>query len=637
MIFKEFKVENKMVGENHPAFIIAEIGNNHNGSVKLAKELIDSAIDCGVDAVKFQMRNMENLYGKSFANKNSEADLSTQYTLDLLSRVQLSNNDLFELFNYCKEKKIIAFCTPWDVQSVNALADYGINLYKVASADLTNHELLTAIAKTGKPLICSCGMSSQNEIEFAIDLLNSLETPYALLHCNSTYPSPFKDVNLNYLSQLQKITSVVGYSGHERGIEVPIAAIALGAKIIEKHFTFDKKMEGNDHKVSLLPSEMKEMVRCIRNVELALGSKNMKRRISQGELINRENLAKSITAKVFISKDEVFKEDMFEFISPGKGLQPYKINQLIGNLAKRNINPGEILYNSDLPGNLLIRPKKYKFKRNWGVPVRYHDFKQIIEISHPDIVEFHLSYKDMEENISQFFDRTYTQGFVVHAPELFEGDHLLDLCSPDLEYRKKSIQNMQKVVAITKELKKYFPNEKRPLIVANVGGFTQNAPLQEHLRKPMYYELLESFKQFEDPEVELIPQTMAPFPWHMGGQQYQNLFKFPEECAWFCKEFNYRMCLDYSHSHLTCNYHKYSMEQFLNLVAPYTAHIHLGDAEGVDGEGLQIGEGEIEFNKLAYLLDKHCPNASFIPEIWQGHKNDGEGFWMALERLEKWF
>ena len=636
-IFNEFQVENRFVGQKHPAFIIAEIGNNHNGSLKLAKELVDSAIECGVDAVKFQLRNMNDLYGENYNLKNSEADLSTQYTLDLLSKFQLKNSEMIELFDYCKRKNVIAFCTPWDISSIHFLNEYGLPVYKVASADFTNHKLIKEIAKTNKPIICSCGMSSQKEIEASINLLNDLKVPYAILHCNSTYPTPFKDVQLNYLENLKKITPIIGYSGHERGIEVPIAAIALGAKIIEKHFTFDKKMEGNDHKVSLLPFEMKEMIRCIRNVESAMGNKISNRKISQGELINRENLAKSIVAKVYIEKGSIFKEDMFQLISPGKGLQPYMLNELIGNMSRRNINPGEFLYQTDLPDSEMINPKKYVFKRKWGVPVRYHDFKNIINISNPDIIEFHLSYKDMEENISEIFDQTYSQGFVVHAPELFEGDHLLDLCSPDLNYRMKSIDNMKKVVKITKELKKYFPNEKKPLIVANVGGFTQNSPLSKEERRPLYFTLLESFKQFEDDGVELIPQTMAPFPWHMGGQQYQNLFKLPEECDWFCREFKYRLCLDYSHSHLTCNYHNYTMQQFLELVAPHTIHIHLGDAEGVDGEGLQIGDGEINFSELATLLNKYCPNASFIPEIWQGHKNSGEGFWISLGKLEKWF
>jgi sialic acid synthase SpsE/sugar phosphate isomerase/epimerase len=632
-----FSIGNRMIGGNNSTFIIAEIGNNHNGSLKIAKELVDAAIDCKVDAVKFQMRNMESLYGKNYSLKNTEADLSTQYTLDLLAKFQLKNHELYEIFNYCKQKNIIAFCTPWDIPSVEVLNNFDIPVYKVASADLTNHELLKEIAKNKKPMICSSGMSTQNEIQIAIDLLNSINASYAILHCNSTYPTPFKDVQLKYIEQLQKMAPIIGYSGHERGIEVPIAAVALGAKIIEKHFTFDKKMEGNDHKVSLLPFEMKEMVRCIRNIESALGNNLSERKISQGELINRENLAKSIVAKVNIDEGTILNENMFHFLSPGKGLQPYKLQYLINHKSKRDISAGEFLYETDLPEVQRIKPKTYQFKRPWGLPVRYHDYESIIENSNPDLIEFHLSYKDMDENISSFFRKTYSQKFVVHAPELFAGDHLLDLCSSDVSYREKSIENMKRVIEITKELKKYFPNEKKPLIVANVGGFTQHAPLLEEARKPLYYELLKSFKIIEDAEVELIPQTMAPFPWHMGGQQYQNLFKYPEECEWFCKEFNYRMCLDYSHSHLTCNFHGYTMKQFLDLVAPHTAHIHLGDAEGVDGEGLQIGEGEINFTELANLFDKHCPKASFIPEIWQGHKNQGEGFWIALEKLEKWF
>ena len=145
--------------------------------------------------------------------------------------------------------------------------------------------------------------------------------------------------------------------------------------------------------------------------------------------------------------------------------------------------------------------------------------------------------------------------------------------------------------------------------------------------------MLASLRELETPEVEILPQSAAPFPWHMGGQQYQNLFLYPEEIKWFCAEYGYRICLDISHSYLACNHLGFDPDQFFKTVAPYTAHLHLGDSKGVDGEGLQIGEGDIDFRKMAAIFDRHCPSASFIPEIWQGHKDQGKGFWVAMERL----
>jgi N-acetylneuraminate synthase len=210
----------------------------------------------------------------------------------------------------------------------------------------------------------------------------------------------------------------------------------------------------------------------------------------------------------------------------------------------------------------------------------------------------------------------------------------MDLASPDDEYRKISIIETQKVIDITRKLKKYFPKEIKPQIVANIGGFSMDAAFPEEIKKSYYDQFFISLKELDTEGVEIIPQTMAPFPWHFGGQRYQNIFVHVDEIVNYCKEYGIRMCFDVSHTMLTCNHFKQDFYEFAAKIAPYTAHIHMGDAKGVNGEGLQIGEGEIDFVKLGKILNDACPNASFIPEIWQGHKNNGEGFWIALEKLE---
>ena len=321
--------------------------------------------------------------------------------------------------------------------------------YKVASADLTNHKLLSPV-ETGKPLICSTGMSTEHEINKAINFLLSHSANFVLMHCNSTYPTPFKDVNLAYISRLRDLSArCVGYSGHERGISIAIAAVALGAKIIEKHFTIDRSMEGNDHKVSLLPDEFKMMVAEIRNVEASLGKKNCERVISQGELLNRETLAKSIVAGKEILKGEVLTEEMFDFKSPGQGLQPIYVDNLVGKKAKRNFSIGDYFYDSDIYGD-DIKPRNYSFSRPFGIPVRYHDYEQLSNKSNFDFVEFHLSYRDMTLNLNDYFQEEKNIQFAVHSPELFEGDHIMDLASNDVNYRERSIKELQKVCEITR-------------------------------------------------------------------------------------------------------------------------------------------------------------------------------------------
>lgn len=269
---KPVQISSFTISETSPVFVIAEIGINHNGSLELAKQLVDQAIWAKADCVKFQMRDLKKLYQNAGNPDDYSEDIGSQYILDMLSRSQLSREEMFEIFDYCRAKGICPLCSPWDLASFSALEDYGIEGYKIASADLTNHELIEAVARTGKGMLVSTGMSTESEIGETVALLQAIDSPYVLLHCVSTYPAAFKDVNLQYFTRLKELGNCpVGYSGHERGYYVALAAVAKGAKVIEKHFTLDKNMDGNDHKVSLLPEEFKAMVEGIRQIEAAQG------------------------------------------------------------------------------------------------------------------------------------------------------------------------------------------------------------------------------------------------------------------------------------------------------------------------------------------------------------------------------
>jgi len=459
--------------------------------------------------------------------------------------------------------------------------------------------------------------------------------PFMLLHCNSTYPAPFHDINLNYMERLKEISHVpVGYSGHERGFHVVLAAVALGASVIEKHITLDRSLEGSDHKVSLLPSEFAAMICSIREVEQSLGIGG-ERRPSQGEIINRNTLAKSLVSSRTIEIGKLITNEDIIIRSPGRGLQPNHRNRLVGIKSKRRMEPGEFFYPSDLTDS-ADDSRSYHFRRPWGIPVRYHDYKVLYARSNPSLLEFHLSYKDLDLDFRDYVDTIYpSTNLVVHAPELFGGDHLLDLCSCDDEYRRRSIKEMQRVIDLTKELALKFPSTVRPMIVTNVGGFSSERLLtQEEIVKKIG-NFSNSLMQLDREGVEVIPQTMPPYPWHFGGQSLHNIFVDGAQIVELCRKLNLRICLDVSHSKLACNQLNHSFSEFVKLVGPYTAHLHIADASGVDGEGLQIGEGEIDFVALFQSLDSTCPMASFIPEIWQGHNNEGEGFWLALSLLEK--
>ena len=350
-------------------------------------------------------------------------------------------------------------------------------------------------------------------------------------------------------------------------------------------------------------------------------------------MINRENLSKSLVAVGNLEAGTKLESHHIKVRSPGQGLSPQKYNDLLGKILQHNMNDEDFFYESDLK-EYRIEPKDYKFSRPWGVPIRFHDFQEYQEKIQPSIWEFHLSYSDMDLLPSDYIKSKSDAGFVVHAPELFCGSHLMDLATNDADYRSESIKETQRVINLTRDLNKLFPNTEKPMIVANIGGFSMDEPLPKDLLSSYYENFANSLKILDTTDVEIIPQTMAPFPWHFGGQRFQNMFVQADEILFWCNELNLRMCFDVSHSQLTCNHFALDFYEFCSKVSKVSSHLHLGDASGVNGEGLQIGDGEIDFNRLGNILQKNCPNASFIPEIWQGHKNGGEAFWVALQKLE---
>jgi N-acetylneuraminate synthase len=344
----QISINNKIIGSDQPCYIIAEIGVNHNGDLSLAKKLIDKAIETGVDAVKFQKRNLESLYRKeALENPNSESQ-GFEILLAELNEVELSKENYFEIVNYCKEKKITFLCTPWDIPSVNFLEELETSAYKIASGDMTNFPLIKHIAKIGKPMIISTGMSKIEEIEKMVSFVKTLNVQFVLLHANSTYPSPIESLNISLIPEYKKKFGIqIGFSDHETGIVGSITAANIGAVIIERHITLDKKMKGLDHS-SLEPDKFKELVTMIRLSEKAKGKPIKK--MTRAEVLQREVVSKSIICMTDIDEGEVFSDNNMDVKGPEKGLSAQYFFDMVGKRSPRKIKKGEYLLNEDMSG-----------------------------------------------------------------------------------------------------------------------------------------------------------------------------------------------------------------------------------------------------------------------------------------------
>lgn len=328
--------------------IIAEAGVNHNGSLNMAKQLIDKAVEAGVDIIKFQTFKAEKLVSKSavqaeYQKRNINDGNDSQY--EMLKKLELTEDDHIELITYCKERGIRFWSTAFDFESMDYLHSLDLGLWKIPSGEITNYPYLLKIASYKEPVIMSTGMCEMEDIENAVKVLleNGIQNDQiTLLHCNTQYPTPFADVNLNAMHQIsERFGLKVGYSDHTKGIEVPIAAVALGAEVIEKHFTLDCNLPGPDHKASLEPDELKAMVKAIRNVESALGDGI--KRISASE---RENIAvarKSIVASRPIKKGELLTNENLTVKRPGTGISPMRWNEVVGRIAEKDYLEEEMI------------------------------------------------------------------------------------------------------------------------------------------------------------------------------------------------------------------------------------------------------------------------------------------------------
>jgi sialic acid synthase SpsE/sugar phosphate isomerase/epimerase len=634
---RHLNIGSRRIGPNEPCYVIAEIGLNHNGDLGIAKQLVDAAVAAGADAVKFQKRKLTETYRKEIVEQPRLGEQGLQYIVPLLLEFELSDDAFRELFAYCKSRDITFMCTPWDRASVDFLESMELDGYKIGSPDMTNFPLIEYVVATGKPLLMSTGMSTEEEIRRSLAYLDELNAEYALFHCVSTYPAAAEEINLRFMQTLREWSGrPVGYSGHDTGTAISLAAVAMGARLLERHLTLDRTMRGPDHKASLEPKQFAEQIQLLREVELSLGAPH--RWMTRGETLNRRTLSKSLVAAANIPAHTPITRAMITSKSPGLGLSAQLVDKLVGRTLDRDVKFDEMFLPTDVEDRTTAGTEHRAIDVGgaWGIVARFLDVAALESKFEPmglSFIEFHVSDRDLDAGVAAYEGGKKPYGFVVHAPE-YAHDLLIDLCAEDDAQRTLSVQRIQKTIDLSRALAPQFtfdpalfPNG--PKIVMHVGGMSP---------KPGGYDvdaaverLLAALKQLDTKGVDLLLENLPPYPWYFGGRWFGHIICNVDNTVLLCERSGLGLCFDTSHAALECAKSGASLTEFAQRVAPYVRHLHVSDGAGTSGEGLQIGEGSVNFVEVLKPLLANHP--TMIPEIWMGHHENGEGFRVALENL----
>lgn len=613
---------------NDGLYVIAEVGINHNGSLEEALFLMREAAAAGADAVKFQKRTLSEIYVASLLNDPNSAEWSFQYLIPQLQALELSNEDFHVLREEARQLGVDFIVTPFDQVSADFVAGLDLDAVKFSSADLTNWPLIShALGKIKCPAIFSTGMWDDAVIRKSAKFIaDNFSQRFAMLLCQSTYPAPPEALNLRYLNTLSTLAPMVGYSGHERGVDASVIAHTLGATIIEKHITRDASQLGPDHKASLTSAEFAALVQQLKLARVMLGEN--KKVITQAELLNKEVFAKSLVVKHDMDVGDILTLTDIKFMSPGKGITPDRLEDALGKPLMRAKKADDYVTDQDFERTLSVSEwQGFKFGKEWGVKCRFHDFHTYKVLETP-VVEFHCSDLDVTSDVIVGSTKS---ALIMHAPEII-GRDLFDMCSDNREIVSKSVDILEKTIVRTRDMAPGFKPGVKPKIVLHVGGMSLGDGDYDCATLTAKAEHV--LRDVDVSGVDLLPENLPPRPWYLGGQWHQWGFMRPQDMADFCKSLSLGMTFDICHAQLYCKYAGISLVDYAKIVLPYVRHVHISDAHGIDGEGVQIGEGELDFDALFRHLEKR--QFSWVPEIWSGHVNHGAGTHHALCCLEKY-
>ena len=595
------------------SYLIAEIGINHNGNFEVAQKLIKSAFDSGADAIKFQYRNLSRAYGFT-SNEIGDEILKIEITKN-----SLKVEEIIELYRYAKGFNLdvgISFFDAFDIKDFNGFIDK-FDFFKIPSVELTNINLIESFYKYNKPILISTGAHTENEIDRVFKQITY--DNWIPLHCVSNYPVSEINSKLGYINYMQDTWKrSIGYSSHDENWEICILAFSLGAKIIERHITLDKNQLGLDHSTSSTPEEFKKLANIMANFEEIL-SGNCKREINQGELINLQNLSKSFFAKRPINPGESFNLIDFEYKHPRVGLSKADVQRLIGKKLVQFCKQGAALTEAHFRSPTVISSELIELcnKKKISLPIRLHDYQEIQEKFKIENYELHLSSADVM-NLNKFNKISNKHSFTIHLPDYQDSTRLLNPFTDEYQNKKESIDIIRKVKDFASKLSK-VQNDK-VIVVASFSP--RNGFLKD------FYENCQGLQiEFEESGLDIAFQWLPPFAWYFGGSVKLNAFNKLIDVD-YIREHNLNICLDTSHLLMSAKYFEYDPSLVLKSLRNQILHFHLADATGIDGEGVHLGQGDVE--NQTFLNEVLGYPQRKVLEVWQGHLNLYQGFFDAM-------
>ena len=637
---------------------ISEIGINHDGSFDTAKKLIQQSKEIECDFVKFQVRDIKEVYHPNFLKNPSNSENANQYIYNEIKRSYLDKSKYIQLFKFAKKLDIKIMVTPFDLKSLALCKRKEVHAIKIGSPDFDNIQLIISAFKLKKPLFLSTGMATDSEINTMkknLKKFNIYNVPITIFHCVSSYPPNEHEMNLKYIKNLMKKFPdyKIGYSGHERGYLPSLISIFFGAKVIERHITLNNKLKGPDHNSSLIKKEFKKLISNSKKITKKLNNNNINlkkflkefnlsgvknsigkyvKTLSLNADFNKKILGKSAIYKKNFNKNKIIKVEDLRFVSPGKGLSGLEFYELKKKLTK-NVFKNNYLSRSDFEKKENKKFDRGKIKiinKKWGLIGRLGDFEQFID-EKADLIEIHLTWRELIN--PKIIYENYNTELIIHAPEYFN-DKLIDFTSDDKNILNNSFEMIENLNNLVEKIKNNFvyDYQKGPKVVLHPGGHSEKS-IHSVSKINQYRNLLKNLKNIKSKNYNLLLENMPPYPWYYGGKFYQHIFTDTKEIKKFCKEANINVCYDTSHAKLASNMLKKNFKNFTKDILQNIEYLHVSDAAKMHQEGLQIGEGEIDF-KMFFQLVKNL-NVNFVPEIWNGHLDNGQGFKTAMHNIQK--